>query len=225
MIPASVSGYYNVRSVSNNKNFDVNGDSKTAGANIITYNPGTANNQMFAFVETEEGLIIYARSSKLPIEDSADKVKQNDRRESPVQYWEVVEVEPVAESGDVYHTLSIDSLALTDADSLSALPASGDDAQKWLLTPDDDGEYIITNASTSKSLDVANNSTTPGDPVITYTTSGDDNQRWILEKTDDGTFLIKSVHSSLYLTVSGSSLVQNEINDGAMQKWSISVAE
>lgn len=227
LIPASHEGYYNVQSVYNEKNFDVNGNSKSAGASIITYTPGTADNQMFAFVETDNGIIIYARSSKLPIEDSADKVKQNTLRGSVVQLWEVVEVEPVSsESAAVYRTIECGNLALSNSDSLKAEAISGSDAQKWILTPDSDAEYIITNAETGKSLDVANNSTTPGDPIITYQTSGDDNQRWVFEKNDDGTYLIRSVHSNLYLTISeDNTIIHAERDENAKQTWTLTITE
>ena len=226
LIPSDIPGYYNVRALQNDKNFDVNGNSMTPGANIITYNPGSANNQLFAFVEEGDDLIIYARSSKLPIEDSADKVKQNAKRDAIVQKWEVVEFTPVSsEKNSVYRTLTIDSLSLTDSDGLMLSPASGEDTQKWILDPDSDAEYTITNLSTKKSLDVANNSKTSGDPIITYATSGDPNQRWIFEKTENGTYLIKSVHSSLYLTASGNSVVHAERSDDAKQEWTVSITE
>lgn len=225
LIPASVEGYYNVQSVYNEKNFDVNGNSKTTGANIITYNPGTADNQMFAFVETENGVIIYSRSSKLPIEDSADKVKQNTRRDSVVQLWDIVEIEPKSsESAAVYRTLTCGELALSNSDSLKAESVSDTMTQNWVLTPNSDAEYIITNAETGKSLDVANNSQTSGDPIITYATSGDPNQRWIFEKNDDGTYLIKSVHSGLYLTIAeDNTIVHADLNSAAKQSWTVTI--
>ena len=99
-----------------------------------------------------------------------------------------------------------------------------DDAQRWLLTPNEDGEYIITNKNTGRSLDVANNSKTSGAPVIVYDTSGDANQRWIFEKQEDGTYLIKSVHSGLYLSISSDgTAVHAEVNESLKQNWKISV--
>lgn len=227
LIPASAEGYYNIQSIYNGKNLDVNGNSKSAGASIITYTPGAADNQMFAFIKTDGGIVLRSRSSKLPIEDSADKIKQNVSRESLVQLWEAVEVESVPSERTVpCRTVKCGSLALSNADSLTAENISDSNAQKWIFTPDSDAEYIITNAETGKSLDVANNSTASGDPVITYQTSGDDNQRWILEKNPDGTYLIKSVHSKLYLTISGdNSIIQKERDESAGQSWSVAVTE
>lgn len=227
LIPASVEGYYNVRSVYNDKNFDVNGNSKSAGASIITYNASSADNQMFAFVTTDDGILIYSRSSKLPIEDSADKIKQNVLRDSAVQLWDVVDFEPVSsEEKTVYRTISCGEYYLSDSETLKVEKASDSSEQKWILTPDSDGEYIITNADTAKSLDVANNSTTSGDPIITYQTSGDANQCWIFEINEDGTYFIKSVHSSLYLTVSDdNTIVHAELGEGQNQSWRVTTVE
>ncbi|MBQ8002326.1 MAG: RICIN domain-containing protein, partial [Clostridia bacterium] len=98
------------------------------------------------------------------------------------------------------------------------------DAECWSLTPNEDGEYTITNKSTGKSLDVANNSKTSGDPIITYKASSDANQRWTFERTDDGTYLIKSVHSGLYLSVAeDGKIVHAELNQVYKQNWKVSV--
>lgn len=197
----------------NDKNFDVNGNSKNPGAKIITYNKGTADNQQFCLEKTEDGYLIYALSSLLPLEDSAGVVKQNAKRQSLVQKWDIVEFAPVEKADKArYFELSAATFTLTDEDS-----------RQWILTPNTDGEYIITNIVTEKSLDVANNSKASGDPIITYKTSGDANQRWIFEKQTDGTYLIKSVHSELYLSVSDGNLIHAELNESFKQNWIVSV--
>ncbi|MBQ8540615.1 MAG: RICIN domain-containing protein [Clostridia bacterium] len=203
-------GYYYI-TASNGKNFDVNGNSKNVGASIITYNPGTADNQKFAIEKTEDGYLIYALSSLLPIEDSAGMLKQNEKRESLVQKWDVVEFTPVEKAANTLcYELTADTFALADEDSC-----------QWILTSNTDGEYIITNMGTNKSLDVANNSKTSGDPIITYATSGDPNQRWTFEKQEDNTYLIKSVHSNLYLSVSDGKLIHTELNEAYKQNWTL----
>lgn len=220
--PSFNTGYYNITSIENGKNFDVNGNSKAPGGKIITYNPSDADNQKFAIEALNDGFIIYARSSKLPIENSADNIKQNTLRESLVQRWDIVEITP-KEKADVtvYRALSANGLYLSDSEKLTA----SSNTDLWLFVPNDDGEYIITNKNTGKSLDVANNSKQAGDSIITYKTSGDNNQRWIFEKNPDGTYLIKSVHSSLYLTISGNSIIQAEKDSSAVQCWAITTVE
>lgn len=225
--PSDSDGYYYITSLVNDKNFDVNSNSKNAGASIITYNKGTADNQKFALEKTEDGYLIYALSSLLPIEDSAGLVKQNDKRESPVQKWQIVELSLTHTKEDTFYRLSAGGFNLLNSDSLSADNSASDDFSDeyaWILSPDKNAEYIITNKSTDKSLDVANNSKTSNDPVITYKTSGDANQRWTFEKQSDGTYLIKSVHSSLYLSLdSDNNVIQSELNPSLKQNWTISV--
>lgn len=211
LLKSETEGYYNIQSISNEKNFDVNGNSKNAGAKIITYNAGNADNQKFKLEISDDGYIIYALSSLLPIEDSAGVIKQNEKRSSLVQRWELVEFTPVEKAdATICYTITAGSFTLSD-----------DGNESWILVPNSDGEYIITNKATNKSLDVANNSKVSGDAVITYTTSGDPNQRWTFEKTTDGTYLIKSVHSALYLTVSDGTLVQWDEDISAVQKWTL----
>lgn len=210
----------------NDKNFDVNGNSKNPGAKIITYNKGTADNQKFCLEKTEDGYLIYALSSLLPIEDSAGIVKQNAKRESLVQRWDVIEFTPVEKAEDkIYYTISLGDYSLYSTDGLAyGYIKDNPDALYWSLTPNEDGEYIITSLATGKSLDVANNSKTSGDPIIVYDTSGDANQRWIFEKQEDGTYLIKSVHSGLYLSIgSDNTVIHAELNESYKQNWIVSV--
>ncbi len=223
-------GYYYI-TASNGKNFDVNGNSKNPGAKIITYNPGTADNQKFAIENTDNGCLIYSLSSLLPIEDSAGYVKQNDKRQSLVQKWDVIEFTPTEKTEEsTYYWLSGTQWgALYDING-GILFGEADDgapgAHLWLLTPNEDGEYIITNKSTGKSLDVANNSKTSGDIVITYATSGNANQRWTFEKQEDGAYLIKSVHSGLYLSIADDGkVIQAELNEAYKQSWKLSPVE
>lgn len=231
-IRSDVDGYYYIQSSENGKNFDVNGNSKSEGAKIITYNAGTADNQKFAVEHTEEGYIIYALSSSLPVEDSVNVPKQNTLRSSLTQRWEILEFTPVEkEIAPVYYTLSVDDLSfgsmfLMERNGLTmGITFDNPNPIYWSLTANEDGEYIITSLAAGKSLDVANNSKTSGDIVITYATSGDANQRWTLEKQDDGTYMIKSVHSGLYLSTNGASIFQAEKNQSYKQKWQISVGE
>ncbi len=208
--PSDVDGYYYINSVSSGKNFDVNGNSFKPGANIITYNAGTADNQKFAAVKADGGIKIYARSSKLPIEDSADKVKQNKDRESLVQLWDIVETTPVEKKTEAFrYTISSGGVYLSDTDSLTS-SALTENQSFWTFTSADDNGYMITNTSTNKSLDVANNSTKSGDPIITYASSGNQNQIWLLELNDDGTYKIKSAYSDLYLAIENGKVVQSE---------------
>ncbi len=217
-----IEGYYYI-TASNDKNFDVNGNSKNPGAKIITYNKGTADNQKFKIEKANDGYIIYALSSLLPLEDSAGIIKQNARRESLVQRWDLVEFTPVENHNtDTYYRIENSNLTLYNTDGLAyGYITDNDDARLWSLVPNEDGEYIITNKFTGKSLDVANNSKTSGDPIITYDTSGDPNQRWTLEKQEDGSYLIKSVHSSLYLSVSDGAVIHAELNQIYKQGWTL----
>ncbi len=222
--PSDTDGYYYI-TASNDKNFDVNGNSKNPGAKIITYNKGTADNQKFAIEKTDDGYIIYALSSLLPIEDSAGVVKQNEKRDSIVQKWDIVEMVFSREKQDTYYTIANDEGSLYSSDGLAyGYILDNEAALRWALTPNTDGEYIITSLATGKSLDVANNSKTSGDPIIVYDTSGDANQRWIFEKQSDGTYLIKSVHSGLYLSIGPDNIVIHaELNESLKQNWTVSV--
>lgn len=225
LIKSDTDGYYYITSVTNNKNFDVNGNSKNPGATIITYNAGTADNQKFCLEKTEDGYLIYALSSLLPIEDSAGMLKQNTKRDSLVQKWDIVEMTSTHEKESTYYTLINSDLALYSTDGLAyGYITDNDDALRWSLTPNEDGEYVITSKNTGKSLDVANNSKTSGDPIIVYDTSSDPNQRWTFEKQADGTYLIKSVHSELYLSIGADgSVIHAELNSSYKQNWTVSV--
>lgn len=223
LIPSDTEGFYYINSLANGKNFDINSNSKAPGASVITYAASNADNQKFAIEEYGGGYIIYALSSQLPIENSAGRIKQNTIRGSIVQKWEIIPFTPSeSEALTVLYTIEADGKKLIDNSSAFTLGGSDSSDALWLLSPNEDGEYIITNKFTSKSIDVANNSKASGDPVITYQTSSDPNQRWTFEKNDDGTYLIKSVHSNLYLTLSDDlTLIQSEKSAALKQCWSL----
>lgn len=80
------------------------------------------------------------------------------------------------------------------------------------------GVYQITARHSSKSLDVASQSTADGANVQQYTYSGGNNQRWTVTSLGSGQYSIRALHSGKGLDVTNSSLA-----DGAdINQWTYS---
>lgn len=239
-------GYYNIQSVLTGKNLDVNGHGTTPGVSIITWDPGTGDNQKFTLENVAGGTLISARSCHLPIEvASSGGIIQNTKTLSDNQKWQIVEFgeaiktnTEVATKIDIvytptekdepdeslpYRTFSIGELYLCDQDGLKAAQSDASDSFKWKVIEYSEDVYVIENLATVKSADVNARSLLAGASIITWQTSKDTNQRWIFEQNGDGSFYIKSVHSSLYLTLTDTNELVQQTKDSAFkQRWTIS---
>lgn len=235
-------GYYNIQSVSTGNNLDVNAHGTTPGVSIITWAPGTGDNQKFMVEDIPGGTLISARSCHLPIEPNGSGVLQNTRSETDNQKWQIVEFtsytgkdvkEPAekliieytppvqtqtTEETAPYRTFTLGDVVLTDSDGLKMTAPDNSNAQKWLVTEYSEGVYVIENLATVKSVDVNAQSLIAGDPIITWQTSKDANQRWIFEKNGDSTYYIKSAHSDLYLTVTDDNTLIQQVKDMALKQ-------
>lgn len=245
-IKTEFEGYYHIQSVLTGKNLDVNAHGTTPGVSIITWDPGTGDNQKFALENVSGGTLISARSCHLPIEEVGNGVIQNTKTVSDKQKWCIIpfgenfnrtssfavkleiNYQPPKEeekSEAPFRTFSIGDMYLSDIDGLKALSNDNSDNFKWTMVEYAEDVYVIENITTQKSIDVNARSLVAGDPIITWQTSKDTNQRWVFEKNGDGTYYIKSVHSSLYLTLTEeNTLVQEAKNTNLKQRWTISSA-
>lgn len=238
-------GYYHIKSVLTGKNLDVNAHGTTPGTQIITWDPGTGDNQKFALEFFSGGALISARSCHLPIEPSGGGIIQNTKTLSSNQKWEIIEFgtayekkavtvgkeltvknippEPADETPkETYSIFSIGSQTLADENGLKVTKGETNTNAMWILKEFDEGVYVITNLATNKSIDVSARSLSEGGSIITYTTNSASNQKWILEPEGDGTYLIKSVHSALYLTINDdNTLIQAAKNPALKQRWTI----
>lgn len=244
-VQTEFAGFYHIKSVLTGKNLDVNAHGTTPGVSIITWDPGTGDNQKFALEFVSGGTLISARSCHLPIEPSGGGIIQNTKTLSSNQKWEIIEFgtayekkavtvgkelvvknippEPADETPkQVYSIFSIGSQTLADENGLKAVEGKTNTNAMWVLTELGTGVYVITNLATNKSIDVSGRSLEEGGSIITYSTNSASNQKWVLEPAGDGTYLIKSVHSSLYLTINDdNTLIQAAKNSDLKQKWTI----
>lgn len=88
--------------------------------------------------------------------------------------------------------------------------------------------YYITNANSSKVMDVVGSSTSAGAEVIQYTKNNGNNQQWKFVLQSNGYYKIQNRNSGLYLDVTGGStlataahLIQQSSSSGASQLWAL----
>ena len=89
--------------------------------------------------------------------------------------------------------LDVTSGSLVDRANVQLYSSNMTDAQKWVVTHDEQGYVTFTNLRSGKVLDVAAASTAPRANVQQYQSSNDSYaQKWIVTKNDDGTYRIES---------------------------------
>ena len=114
-----------------------------------------------------------------------------------------------------------------DGANIQIYTNNGSAAQKWLITSDGEGAYIIKNATSEKVIDVAAGGTRDGTNVQTYAYNGSCAQKWQIAKNNDNTYSIYSVCSARVLDVKGgnpSDATNVRIfapNGSLAQKWNL----
>ena len=104
---------------------------------------------------------------------------------------------------------------------------NGSAAQKWRIESDDNGAYVIKNATFNKVLDVAMGSTKNGANVQTFAFNGSCAQKWRIVQNDDKTYTIYSVCSGRVLDVAGgkgdngTNIQIFKSNGSVAQKWTL----
>jgi hypothetical protein len=108
---------------------------------------------------------------------------------------------------------------------------NGNDAQRWVVTLQGDGNYKLTHKGTNQALDVFNNSAATGTNVAQYTDNGSDAQRWRLEDMDGGYFKLIHKGTNQALDVDnnsaapGANVAQYTDNNSDAQRWRLDLME
>ena len=122
--------------------------------------------------------------------------------------------------------LDVNGASFEDNANLQLYQDSGSGAQRFRLTPQPDGTYIITNFNSDKVLDVENGSWISNTNVRQMSLSGESAQKWYLSDAGDGYYYIRPcVNPGLCLEVGGAATANNSnvktfmIHNNSAQKW------
>lgn len=156
---------------------------------------------------------------------------------SAKQKWSIVETAPIADgcyellsSTDRSFVLEIEGAADWDGAKVQIYRRNGTNAQKFWVERQADGNYILTNISSGKSLDVkdwAIDQQTGAGVVQQWESNGSTAQQWRIEYVADGAFALYSVlgDGQSCLDVTGNTMV-NGISVGvyrgngtSAQRW------
>lgn len=227
--------------------FDVEGQSRTAGANIGFWTANNGENQRFKIKHAGNGYYtITGVQSGMALDVSgeskrvgANLIQWNAGSNKDNQLWAIIK------NSDGSYSLAskLSGLLITAASgaakgsnaSLDAMDYSA--SQRFTLSKvaEDpnrtiaDGTYVIESAMSSNIvLDVTGNSTANGANIETWNPNGGTNQLWVVSWDSSAkAYSIKSVRSGLYLDASGASaangtnIIQWASNGGKNQRWNI----
>ncbi len=103
---------------------------------------------------------------------------------------------------------------------------NGNDAQRWIVTREEDGHYKFRHKNTNQCLDVSGNSSAPSTNVIQYTDNGNDAQRWWMEAMSGGYHKLKHKNTDQCLDAANNSagpanVIQYTDNGNNAQRWKL----
>ena len=144
----------------------------------------------------------------------------------------VVTTSPV--SGNIYQlvnrrsglTLSVPTTN-TAGQQLVQLADSGSAYQRWMLTKDSAGAYVLKNQGSGLVMDVSGGSLSNGAKIIQWSAQNSNNQRWNITPTDSGFVKLTAVSSGKAVSVlnasltSGAGIVQWNYGTAQNDQWQL----
>lgn len=104
---------------------------------------------------------------------------------------------------------------------------NGNVAQRFKLTKNSDGTYLITNVGSGKALDAFGWGLVDHTNTVQWDANNGANQRWYIERCADGSFSFRNQNSNLYLDINGGNVAagtqihQYHANQSHAQKFNL----
>lgn len=237
----SQDGTYKITSLGSGLSLDTYGGYTTNGTNIQMYNYHGGCGQRWQIVPNNKGYTITSLCSGLSLDvyggytASGTNVQLFQQTSSDNQIWKITPADDnVITTGTYQIVAAANNNLVLDAgsadrsgDNVRIATDQNSNAQKWLITYNDDDTYFITNAKSGLSLDVYGGYTGDEVNIQLFTAHYGQNQKWKLEKNSNGTYTIRSLNSNKPLdvygggTTSGSNVQQYSWHGGQNQQWKI----
>ena len=115
----------------------------------------------------------------------------------------------VCAAADPSKVLDVSGGSSSDGANVQLYANNGTGAQKWVLSRQPDGTYLVSNAQSGKALDVANGSASAGANVRQWSSNGTGAQRWRVSYRPGGLRLESALGGSLALSAAGTSSGSN----------------
>ena len=115
----------------------------------------------------------------------------------------------VCAAADPSKVLDVSGGSSSDGANVQLYANNGTGAQKWVLSRQPDGTYLVSNAQSGKVLDVANGSASAGANVRQWSSNGTGAQRWRVSYRPGGLRLESALGGSLALSATGTSSGSN----------------
>lgn len=236
-------GYYTITSkLNNNKCLDVANGSFLSSSNVQLYNCNNTDAQTWIIRETENGYYnILTKKDALALDlnngssTNGTNVQIYYNNGTNAQKFKFTKLEEKTLDSGIYTiTSALDQNKVLDIangssdnnTNIQLYTSNNTNAQKWYITKDNDGYYIIRSGLNS-SLYLSNTENTSGANILTSTKE----TKWIIEYVSDNEFYIISKDNGLYLNINNSTtsngtniniLTRNESN---AQKFSFKETE
>jgi hypothetical protein len=239
---------FNITSISTDKNIDINGESRTAGAGAIIWGHHYGANQRFSFTDHGDGTCsIIAIHSGLALDISGARIAagaaviQWPYHGGANQRW-IMDTSTNTTTIvfrsvlDPNYVLDINGASSVNGAKLIIWPYHGRTNQQWTFSPVQPDMYVLvgdtyvitTVANSNRAVDISGASSANGAKALLYDKHGRTNQQFRLEFVrSTGYYKIINVNSGRLLDVNGASkasgaqVIQWGANGGLNQQWAI----
>ena len=233
-------GYYTIQNMATGKYLEVNGSQTHNGANVQLYNSNGSCAQKWQIVKNNDGYILYSACSGKALDVAGARTTNGTniqiymKNGCVAQKWYFETAPDLSEGNYVIHSalnkdrvLDVAAASKVDGANVWLWEDNGNIAQKWQISSDGNGAYIITSLLSRKALDVAGALTNNGANVQQYVLNWSCAQRWRVIWNDDGTYTFYSVCSNKVLDVAGmndktgTNVQIYDYNGTSAQRWKL----
>ena len=236
-------GLYEFQNANSYKVLAVYKNSKLAGTKVVQYKRSLGLNQLWYFNKVDGGYQLVSARNGLAIDIADGKsvsgkgIQMAKPSKASSQKFTFEEAKLVPNGTYVFQSamalpmvLSVHGSSKADGANVELARSSGAKGEKFKVKYLKNGIYRITNASTKKSIEVANSSKKSGANIQMASANGDANQQWIIEVGESG-LMLKSVRSGKYLNVHssqakrGANVDQRIASGEANQCWTLAPSD
>lgn len=240
IITLEADGYYKLTHKGTNQCLAANTNS--AGTNVYQATDNGSDNQKWKLEIMSDGYLKLTHKGAslcLDVNNNSSQPGTNVRlwnsNSTSAQRWKLDLIDAPIVSGGTYRLMHKGTNQCLDVNNNSSQPGSrvqqwtdnGSNAQRWVITKENDGYYKLTHKGTNQCLDVGNNSSAAGANVSQWTDNGNNAQRWKLELMSDGYFKLIHKGTTQCLDVDnnssapGTNVQQWNDNNSDAQRWKL----
>ena len=246
-------GYYSIKSLASGLYLDLNGAMARNAQNVWQYAGNGTLAQRWSFRASQGGYVIASAVDPTFVLDIAGASKANgtnaqvyQANDTLAQLFYLISLavrEPESNvvidegayqiqiAGNEGYVLDVSGASTENSANVQVYESNETNAQRWYVTRDNQGFYILQNISSGKALDIHAAYRTAGTNVQQFESNGTLAQKWSIVRTANGTYQLVSALNGLTLSLAGTAasnsvnVCMGRENSGMLQQWLLTPCE